>query len=546
MLSFLRWGHDMNVFICWSGRRGKRAAQALEAWLEEVFGTRITPKVSLGIEKGLRWRGEVEKILDGSDAGLLCLTQEALRSSWVNFEAGVLSSALGGARSDAPDAPAEARRLFTFLWGIDASMLDGPLAAFQSTDAGDEQDVLRLIEGLASRLKIEVKDPWRLELKKRWPELWQSLVHRLRAIPAATLMEVCPSFESLFQRKTFEVPTDQCVDEHWLARYEVARATLTTLHEHSNAVTRCCRGYTRDLWRELEREVDSYAMAISLLVGSKIFGLDESGCVKVEPRGLLEACETRRRRVRQLVARLVDPNQASFLDNAVRFDAAEEFAERKNLVHRLTPEVISFAESNKTLPRRWPADAFCFEVAKAALILGGTPSVSDSGGEIDLEERWRTSEWPFDRIMYGIFLEQRFRQGQTSALLADAINFAEAEMEKTRAQQPAAPPASEPGASVRHARVMALHYALGPLTLIRPASASSEDIARIESLAQRVIDFLDKRGTRDEPVRSTVAAIRRQLAAVSPIHRCSSTIHTRSTTDETPIRPDQDRTRSDS
>ena len=484
----------MNLFICWSGRRGKSVAEQMAAWLQSVFGDRVVPKVSVGIDKGVAWRDELMAFVSESAAGLLCITREALGSPWVNYEAGMLSRSLGPAGASAASG---AGRIYTLLLGVSASELSGPLAAFQSSDASDERDVRRLVDSLGRTL-APTGTHGSVSVDDRWRKLAEELRNRLAVVPAATLLETWPQFEDLFRRKTFEEPTQDCVSQQWLERYVGARDTLKAIRQYRPAVERACRGYTVELYRELEAALDSFAMAVSLLVGSQRFALDDDGSVRIEPPGVARACETRRSRIRQLVARLVDPGQAALFNDAVPFERAEEFAEKKNLIHRQTRAVQALADivGDGQLPDRWPGDAFCFGLVSVSQAANLRPPESLGGRQVDLDASWRTSDWDFDRIMYALFLESRLQKSSQNCRLAQiAVDFAEAELEKVRAREPH--PGSE---NPRHAAIVTLHYALGPLEAV--GSADGPHANRIAQLAANVVAFLNGRKTVDEPVRT--------------------------------------------
>jgi hypothetical protein len=508
----------MRIFICWSGRRGSAAAEALAQWLQQAFDGLVTPQVSHDIEKGSAWFDQLRHALDESSAGLLCLTPEALSSPWVNYEAGALSNAVGA--NTRPDATPTGR-LFTFLWGVQPAELSGPLSLFQSTMADDPRDVRRMCQALLASVPDRTEAARRAAvLDKEWDSLWDGLRTALALIPWATLPEVWPEFERLFRRKTFEEATADCVTQTWLERYEGARTTAAALAQRRAAVERACRVYVVDLYHALERELQGYAMAISMLVGRPLFPIDDDGRVQIQPAGLAAASESRRRRIRHLAAALVDPRQAPFFDEAVSFHAAEEFAERKNIIHRLTPRVQEVAAKlgvEGTLPLYWAAAAFRFELLHRTLLQSGRVSPRETGPQLHLEREWSTSDWDLDRVMYALFLEHhlRLRRGAGPAAEADvlgrALALAEAELEKTRARQPE-PTAIAAGA--RHASVMPLHYALGPFTL--PAEPDGLARERLRVLSRAVTTFLDARGTRDEPVRATLREIDGRLDVRAP------------------------------
>jgi hypothetical protein len=76
--------------------------------------------------------------LERSRAGVLCLNAENLTSPWLHFEAGVLVRGLNASpQGNAGDGLAKGSRsaghLFTYLHGVSADRLTGPLAAYQSS-----------------------------------------------------------------------------------------------------------------------------------------------------------------------------------------------------------------------------------------------------------------------------------------------------------------------------------------------------------------------------------------------------------------------------
>jgi hypothetical protein len=349
-------------------------------------------------------------------------------------------------------------------------------------------------------------------LDERWPKLWQDLRDRLAFIPKATLPELWPEFEGLFRRKTFEEPTQDCVNQRWLDRHEGARQTLGALRERHRPVAQACRGYVVDLCRDLDSAIDGYAMAISLLLERPHFQLDPDGRLNIDPPGVAAACERRRRRVRELVARLVDPAQAPFFNDAVRFEASEEFAEKENLIHRHMPAVQDLAETveRTRLPPEWPADAFCFTLVRLALRLDRRLSLG--GPQVDVEHEWSMSHWEFDRIMYALFLEHRIRSAKDCGLAEGALVLAEAELERVRARNPSRTPSSEPALACTHTPLVALRYALEPILALGAPAAHR---TRIHRLCTDVLAFLDSRPIIDDPARTAAKRlVTRSLSAM--------------------------------
>src|ERR1700730_5681790 len=115
-------GSPMHVFICWSGRRSRRLAEAVaNGWLPAMFGAHVTSFVSFAnIEAGEGWYDRVVAELGKADAAILCLTPENLRSPWLHFESGMVSRLGKGI-------------VFTFFLGANAGQIEDPLKQIQVT-----------------------------------------------------------------------------------------------------------------------------------------------------------------------------------------------------------------------------------------------------------------------------------------------------------------------------------------------------------------------------------------------------------------------------
>ena len=441
----------MKIFISWSGSWGKGAAGAMKDWLHrdalpgELREADVL--VSADIAKGAVWFEELRNFLDQACVALVCLTHEALRSPWVHYEVGAIAQALGAQ----PQPRASGRRtpVFTLLLGVKPGELEGPLAAFQSTVVDDVKDMRRLMSELLG------EDLWRAAsaraaLNDKWPETWCALHKRLQAIPKPPLTDVFAAFDGLFRRKTFQEPTLDCVNQRWLERYDGARETWATLREYEQTIERACRPHVVDMYKALVAMVDQYAMAAALLVGADRFDIDERGHVTIVPPGLAEACERSRKRIKNLVARLTDPQQAPHFEEVFRFEVAESVSEKKTLIHRQAPmaeeqAVAIFAPENA---------------------------------------RWLTSDWDYDRIIYSLCLEHRVRAGGDGldTLLDTALNRALMDLESTRAREGADAPADG-------SHLMSLSYALAPLECA-PLGTSFARTDELRYLASSIRDLL--------------------------------------------------------
>jgi hypothetical protein len=130
----------VKVFLSWSGDLSRRIATALADWLPPVINA-VEPFISSEIEKGAQWATELSGELQGSRAGIICLTPDNLDSPWLNYEAGALSKSV---TADDEAAPA---RVWTYLFRLRAADVRYPLAQFQHTEASQD-DTLRLMRGI--------------------------------------------------------------------------------------------------------------------------------------------------------------------------------------------------------------------------------------------------------------------------------------------------------------------------------------------------------------------------------------------------------------
>lgn len=310
----------MHLFISWSGGRSHRLAAAMKEWLESTFPDEITAFVSSEIEKGRQWFPAVESQLRKADAGLICLTPESLKSDWVAFEAGALATAVALKQREA--------RIFTYLLDLSPASLPGPLMAYQSTVATME-DTLRLVNSLLSYLEIEPKDP------ASFADQWGDLQPKLDAIGSQPVTSIFPGLPTLFARKTFHEPVDECMDQSWFQRYDGAIATREALRAQAELVVAECGETAAQMFRELVAQVDGYATDMrALLFKLETFGLTDSGRRDI-PIGIRTALERRRTAVHGLGALLTDQRQQPVVPEAYRFDQAASFAEKKSIIHRI-------------------------------------------------------------------------------------------------------------------------------------------------------------------------------------------------------------------
>ena len=161
----------MKVFISWSGDMSKAVAEALRHWLPCVIQA-VEPWVSShDIERGVRWSPALAKELEQTKVGIICLTPDNLKAPWILFEAGGLSKTV------------DATFVCPFLFRVENSDLEGPLAQFQTTKA-QKDDTRELMHTINKSLVPSVLKEGALDqaFEKWWPDLEQ----RLGCIPVSS------------------------------------------------------------------------------------------------------------------------------------------------------------------------------------------------------------------------------------------------------------------------------------------------------------------------------------------------------------------------
>src|SRR5262249_22934477 len=122
----------MKIFLSWSRDESKEVARAFSVWLPRVIQA-IKPWFSPDIEKGAKWGAELDKALEGTRFGIVCLTPNNLDSRWLHYEAGALSKTEGA-------------RVWTFLHrGLSPGDVGPPLGSFQATTA-EKDEVFKLLQ----------------------------------------------------------------------------------------------------------------------------------------------------------------------------------------------------------------------------------------------------------------------------------------------------------------------------------------------------------------------------------------------------------------
>jgi hypothetical protein len=79
----------MKVLFSWSGNSSRVLAEVLHKWLTLVFPDVTFWISSRDIQAGQRWGNELDRELEATGFGILCLVPTNLLAPWLLFEAGL-------------------------------------------------------------------------------------------------------------------------------------------------------------------------------------------------------------------------------------------------------------------------------------------------------------------------------------------------------------------------------------------------------------------------------------------------------------------------
>ncbi|CAH2402774.1 toll/interleukin-1 receptor domain-containing protein [Mesorhizobium escarrei] len=432
----------MNIFICWSEERSRLLAKVLGSYLPQFIpGLQETSLfMSDNIPKGTRWFDAVEKELERANAGLVCVTREALQSGWIHFEAGALARAVRKNEKQSGGA------LYTYLLGVSPDELRGPLGAFQSTTF-DREDTKKLCAAIVTSMKPDA--PRREEWEKAFDDNWTKFKDAVKTIGPLPADKLIPDLEEIFRRKTFNEPIEECARQSWIDRFTGARETIAGLRTYG-ATMKADNSYLLDLYNELLEELDGYAMNMgALLLTENRFEISPDDGKLAIGNGIKRACESRRGRIRQLVTHLLAPNCAPVLEaESRRYAKIPSFEAKKAImIHPAEWEIqrtFNGKETSKLTKDQLSACA--------------------------------VSLWEFDRIYFYLVQER-----SVSANIGQLVECLEQEFEKLRAV--------DGGSSL-----IPLHYATRATkrTLARPAvrRKKAEISTKVRLLLTSIEQFL--------------------------------------------------------
>lgn len=172
----------MKVFLSWSGDVSLTVASALRKWLP-YFIQPLKPFLSsIDISKGDRWNDALAKELEDSDYCIVCVTPYNINKVWMNFEAGALSKRF------------DRGHLTPFLFRLDRSQINGPIAQFQSTLC-NEDDFLNLLYSMNNLGNCQLDHELLRDTFKTW---WPQLKNALDQIPSTALGETRTCYPWLY------------------------------------------------------------------------------------------------------------------------------------------------------------------------------------------------------------------------------------------------------------------------------------------------------------------------------------------------------------
>ena len=159
----------MQIFISWSGTKSKGAAEAFRDWLPDVFQS-VEPWLSSeDISPGKRWNSELQKKLESSSFGIICVTQKNLNAPWILYEAGCLSKTF------------EDTYVCPVLIDLEAKDIkDSPLSQFQAIDLQKEKLYKLILTINKSFLGKSISEK---RVKRSFDKWYPDLGKKLKSLP---------------------------------------------------------------------------------------------------------------------------------------------------------------------------------------------------------------------------------------------------------------------------------------------------------------------------------------------------------------------------
>jgi hypothetical protein len=167
----------MKIFISWSKDHARRVALVLKEFLPQIFDGVDVFMSDDDIEPGERSLRKIEVELSGTSFGLLVVTAENQHESWLNFEAGALSKALGSEGNPMS-------RVVPLLVDLRIAQLIGPLSQFQAVPL-DHEGLRKTVGSIARLVGTELEIALR-RLDWAWPNVQGQLADANKHRAAST------------------------------------------------------------------------------------------------------------------------------------------------------------------------------------------------------------------------------------------------------------------------------------------------------------------------------------------------------------------------
>lgn len=155
----------MKIFISWSGKKSKEAALILRSWLPDVIQNVEPWMSSEDIGAGSRQSRDIEKQLQDSNFGIICLTRDNATAPWVNFEAGAIAKSV------------ENSFVCPYLLDLKSSQIPrGPLNLFQAKVA-NRDETWELLQGINNAMESGslTEEQLARTFDRWWPDLEKAL-----------------------------------------------------------------------------------------------------------------------------------------------------------------------------------------------------------------------------------------------------------------------------------------------------------------------------------------------------------------------------------
>ena len=370
-----------NIFISWSKERSLALANLLKTLLSHFpkFNAQYTTVMSTDIEKGKPWLDQLRLQINEADACIVCITPENVDSNWINFEVGALANKF------------EYSQIFPLLLDLDPSDINGPLNIYQGSEISKE--------GMATVLH----DLNILDATEPIPEpQWQAFIEGVDDIRRDSFKYLFPEFESLFNRKTFNEPIEECSTQRWNERYAGIRETLAVMESRDEVILEVCPPGLVNLYKTLKNQMHGYAMDLNgQFIENREFEIrDTDGKLNIEP-GLLKRVSNRFEKINTFRKFLVQNEHIPLLADAVTFQYLESFDERKRIIHNYEDQIKN--DGFTLLEMHWPN-------------LKGSP-------------------WILERVIYYMLREREADQDPSEDLIRTLIETTRTELEKANAKK---------------------------------------------------------------------------------------------------------------